>query len=117
VEYARASNVVETAAASGENAGIAHPAMYSIALPSFFMQAFSDECEPWLDPFLGSGTTLIAADQLDRICYGIEIAPKYCDVIIKRYINHAGSDEHVAVERNGKRLSWQQAQRKMVKVI
>lgn len=36
------------------------------------------------DPFLGSGTTMVAAQQLDRICYGIEIDPKYCQVIINR---------------------------------
>jgi len=37
------------------------------------------------DPFLGSGTTLLAADQLERVCYGLEIDPGYCDVIISRY--------------------------------
>ena len=61
-----------------------------------------------VDPFLGSGTTLIAADQLDRVCYGLEIAPKYCDVIVQRYINHVGSSEDVWVERNGKKLTWDQ---------
>jgi DNA modification methylase len=38
------------------------------------------------DPFLGSGTTLIAAEKLDRFCYGIELSPSYCDIIIKRWI-------------------------------
>jgi DNA modification methylase len=38
-----------------------------------------------LDPFLGSGTTLIAAEQLDRTCYGLEIDPGYCDVIAGRW--------------------------------
>lgn len=37
------------------------------------------------DPFLGSGTTLIAAEQLGRKCYGMEISPMYCDVIVKRW--------------------------------
>jgi hypothetical protein len=37
------------------------------------------------DPFLGSGTTLIAAEQLGRACYGMEISPAYCDVIVKRW--------------------------------
>ena len=37
------------------------------------------------DPFLGSGTTLIAAEQLGRTCYGMEISPQYCDVIVKRW--------------------------------
>ena len=37
------------------------------------------------DPFLGSGTTIMAAEQLDRICYGIELSPAYCDIIVKRW--------------------------------
>jgi DNA modification methylase len=42
------------------------------------------------DPFLGSGTTLIAAEQLGRTCYGMEISPQYCDVIVKRWENLTG---------------------------
>ena len=60
------------------------------------------------DPFLGSGTTLIAADQLDRVCYGLEIAHKYCDVIVQRYINHVGNSDNVWVERDGQKLTWEQ---------
>ena len=37
------------------------------------------------DPFLGSGTTIIAAEQTGRVCYGLEIEPKYCDVVRKRW--------------------------------
>ena len=43
-----------------------------------------------LDLFLGSGTTLIAAEQLGRKCYGMEISPAYCDVIVKRWENLTG---------------------------
>lgn len=43
------------------------------------------EAELIYDPFLGSGTTLIAAEQLGRKCYGMEISPQYCDVIVKRW--------------------------------
>ena len=43
-----------------------------------------------LDLFLGSGSTLIACEKLDRICYGMELDPKYCDVIIKRWENFTG---------------------------
>lgn len=44
------------------------------------------------DPFLGSGSTLIACEKTDRICYGIEIDPHYCDVIVKRWKNFTGDD-------------------------
>jgi len=44
------------------------------------------EGEGVYDPFLGSGTTLIAAEQLNRKCYGIELSPAYCDIIVKRWI-------------------------------
>ncbi len=45
-----------------------------------------------LDPFLGSGTTLIAAERMGRVCYGIELEPRYCDLIKKRYAReHFGS--------------------------
>jgi DNA modification methylase len=41
--------------------------------------------ESCYDPFLGSGTTLIAAEQTGRCCYGVEVDPKYCDVILRRW--------------------------------
>jgi DNA modification methylase len=44
----------------------------------------SDEKEIVLDPFLGSGTNVIACEKTNRICYGMELDPKYVDVIIKR---------------------------------
>ena len=43
-----------------------------------------------IDPFLGSGTTLIAAEQTGRVCYGMEIEPKYVDVIVKRWEQFTG---------------------------
>jgi site-specific DNA-methyltransferase (adenine-specific) len=44
------------------------------------------------DPFLGSGTTLIAAEMTERICYGVEIDPRYCDVIVRRWQEFTGRD-------------------------
>ena len=69
-----------------------HAAAFPVKLPSFFVQAYSSKGDRWLDPFLGSGTTMVAAEQLGRPCYGIEIEPKYCDIIVRRYIATAGKD-------------------------
>ena len=59
-----------------------------------------------LDPFGGSGSTLIACEQTDRICLTIELDEKFCDVIVKRYIEQAGSDDGVYVVRDGKKIPY-----------
>lgn len=69
-----------------------HRAMFPIALVERGILLGSDKNEIILDPFLGSGTTIIAAEKTDRICYGMEIDPHYCDVIIKRYVDFTGDD-------------------------
>lgn len=50
----------------------------------------TDEEDAVIDPFGGSGTTLIACEQLDRVCYMCELDPKYCDVIIDRWETFTG---------------------------
>jgi site-specific DNA-methyltransferase (adenine-specific)/site-specific DNA-methyltransferase (cytosine-N4-specific) len=61
-----------------------HSAPFPVALPTFFIKAFSDESDIIYEPFVGSGTTTLAAEQLNRKCYGIEISPSYCAVILQR---------------------------------
>ena len=61
----------------------AHPTQKPIRLLVEIMQGVPAQLVA--DPFLGSGTTLIAAEQLGRKCYGMEISPAYCDVIVKRW--------------------------------
>ena len=82
------SNVLRV---SGVERGVQHSAMFPTALPAFFIKAFTDSGDSVFDPFLGSGTTLIAAEQLNRKCYGMEISPQYCDVIIQRWEKLTGN--------------------------
>jgi len=60
-----------------------------------------------LDPFLGSGSTLIACMQMDRVCRGIELDPKFVDVIVKRAIQeNQGRYDDVFVIRDGQKLRF-----------
>jgi DNA modification methylase len=67
-----------------------HPTEKPIALLAQMIRDFDDEADLIVDPFLGSGTTLIAAEQLDRRCFGMEIDPAYCDIIVQRWENLTG---------------------------
>lgn len=69
----------------GDNMRNGHGASFPVALPSQAIVQHSNESDTVYDPFLGSGTTLIAAEQLDRRCFGMEIDPTYCDVIVDRW--------------------------------
>lgn len=61
-----------------------------------------------LDPFGGSGSTLIACEQTNRICYTIELDEKFCDVIVKRYIEQVGSASGVTVVRDGLTYNYEE---------
>ena len=65
--------------------GIDHPAVFPVALPQFVIEAYTDPGEIVLDPFGGSGTTMLAAQRTGRIARSIEIAPEYVDVAIERF--------------------------------
>lgn len=67
-----------------------HPTMKPVAVMAHAIEHASLPSDVVFDPFLGSGTTLIAAEQLGRKCYGMEISPAYCDVIVKRWENLTG---------------------------
>ena len=67
--------------------GTDHPATFP---PRLAEQAIRSWDGLIFEPFLGSGSTLIAAEQLDRRCFGMEIDPTYCDVIVKRWENLTG---------------------------
>ena len=78
------SNVFEHATASGHDASI-HGAVFPVGVAVHFICGLSQAQSLIYEPFCGSGTTLIAAEQLGRKCYGMEISPAYCDVIVKRW--------------------------------
>lgn len=67
-----------------------HPTMKPIKLIARLIRNSSRKGEIVIDPFGGSGSTLIACEQMGRICYTAELDPKYCDVIIERYENYTG---------------------------
>lgn len=78
-----------------------HPTMKPIPLLAYpIMNSSLSNCIV-LDMFGGSGSTLIACEQTNRICYTIELDEKYADVIVKRYIEQEGSSNNVFVERDG----------------
>ena len=78
-----------------------HPTMKPIALVSYpIMNSTMTGCLV-LDPFGGSGSTLIACEQTGRICYTVELDEKFCDVIVRRYIEQVGSADGVTVLRDG----------------
>ena len=82
-EYRPLGSIFRSPPHIGKNIG--HPAMYPVALPAAYIEAVTSEGDIVSEPFLGSGSTLIAAEQLGRKCYGMEISPAYCDVIVQRW--------------------------------
>lgn len=70
---------------------IDHPAVFPVALPEFVIEAYTDAGDLVFEPFGGSGTTMLAAQRIGRVCRSVEIAPEYVDVTIKRFQqNHPG---------------------------
>ena len=70
--------------------GSVHPTQKPMQVMEFAIEYLETSGSNLFDPFLGSGTTLIAAEKTNRKCYGMEISPKYCDVIIQRWENATG---------------------------
>ena len=83
-----------------------HPTMKPVQLIAYPVLNSSMTGSIVLDPFGGSGSTLIACQQTDRICHMIELDEKFCDVIVKRAIEHFGSSEQVFLIRDGKKLRY-----------
>lgn len=85
-----------------------HPTMKPIPLIAYPIKNSSMTNCIVLDPFGGSGSTLIACEQMGRICRTIELDEKYCDVIVKRYIEQVGTSENVFILRGEKKISYEE---------
>ena len=77
------SNIFTLNSRAGKEYAKIHKATFRLELPMLFIEQFTEHS--CLDPFLGTGTTLIACEKLKRKCYGMELDPHYCSVIIERW--------------------------------
>lgn len=67
-----------------------HPAVFPVALPAEYIKALTEPGAVVVEPFGGSGSTLIACERLGRVCYAMELDPGYCDVIVRRWEKTTG---------------------------
>ena len=104
-EFARIKN--------SKNDGCGHPSSKPVPLIAYLIKQCTQENGLVLDGFLGSASTLIACEQLNRICYGIESEPKFVDVAVNRYIQQVGISDNVYAIRNGKKLAYDEATARM----
>jgi len=84
-----------------------HPTTKPIELIEKALVNSSKQDDIVLDLFLGSGSTLIASEKTGRICYGMELDPRYVDVIVQRYVDYTGNIEII---KNGKPHKWETKQ-------
>ena len=89
------SNVYECSPQRNNEFSNIHAATFSVEFVSHYINNFSNKKDKVLDLFGGTGTTLIACEQLNRTCYMMELDPIYCDVILQRYINLKGTSQGV----------------------
>lgn len=85
-----------------------HPTSKPLDLLSYPIRNSSQENAIVLDTFGGSGSTLMACEKTNRICYTMELDEKYASVILRRYVEDTGDSENVFVMRKGKRLAYQE---------
>ncbi|AFM40317.1 DNA modification methylase [Desulfosporosinus acidiphilus SJ4] len=83
-----------------------HPTIKPLGLVGYYIENSSKAGDLVLDPFSGSFSTGIACEQTHRICYGMEMDPKYVDVCASRYIEHKGGSDDVYLIRNGEKVAW-----------
>ena len=92
--------------------GCGHPSSKPVPLIAYLVRQCTQTNGLVLDGFLGSASTLIACEQLGRICYGVELEPKFVDVAVKRYLEFRNGDAaDVYVERNGEKIPYERVEK------
>lgn len=81
---------------TGTGGDVGHPCPFPVEIATRMIFLYSAISDLVVDPFLGSGTTLIAAERTGRTCYGCEIAPQYADVILRRWEVETGQQAQKA---------------------
>ena len=90
-----------------ETEGFGHPSSKPVPLIGYLIKQCTQSNGLVLDGFLGSASTLIACDQMERICYGVELEPKFVDVAVARYISaHNGDSADVFLLRDGRQIPY-----------
>lgn len=90
--------------------GCGHPSSKPVPLIAYLIKQSTQTNSLVLDGFLGSASTLIACEQIGRVCFGVELEPKFIDVAVKRYMKfHDDKTEDVLLMRDGKQYSFKQA--------
>lgn len=89
-----------------ETEGFGHPSSKPVPLIAYLIKQCTERNSIVLDGFLGSASTLIASDKLDRICYGVEFEPKFVDVAVKRYASLKNSTADIRLLRYGKEYTY-----------
>ena len=92
--------------------GCGHPSSKPVPLIAYLVRQCTQTNGLVLDGFLGSASTLIACEQLGRICYGVELEPKFVDVAVKRYLEFRNGDAaDVYVERDGEKIPYERVEK------
>lgn len=92
--------------------GCGHPSSKPVPLIAYLIRQCTQTNGLVLDGFLGSASTLIACEQLGRVCYGVELEPKFVDVAVKRYLEFRNGDAaDVYVERDGEKISYERVEK------
>jgi DNA modification methylase len=89
-DFSQLKTILHQTPQKARNHGIDHPAMFPVEFPEAYIEAMTNFGDAVYEPFTGSGTSLIACEKTGRSCYGMELDPHYCDVIVARWEKYTG---------------------------